>query len=315
MKLSDFHQVYPLTSPIRGDGQPSEELERYMQEHHIDLLHLHQELEMDSHYVQTHQDRSISAMGLHSHTFFEILYVRRGSVQYLLGTERYQLHPGDIIFVPPKVSHRALLAGAELYERYVVWLSPEFMALLRAIWPDLRLNDDRCRLLRPNAENGEPLRRAFQHGVSAAEEAGPGWELEVMGNTIQLLVQLERAFRDTRLISPERAQRELLDDIVEYIEHHLADKITLEGTARHFLVSRSTVSHTFQQRMEVSFYRFVTQRRLIAAKNHILAGESMNSIAEQVGFGDYSSFYRAFKQEYNISPRDYARLCAGHEGP
>lgn len=315
MKLSDFKNMQPDAGLFRSNGQLSEELLQYMQEHHIDLMRLHQEMEMDSHYVQTHQDRSISAMGLHSHTFYEILYVRRGSLQYLLGTERYQLHPGDIIFIPPRVSHRALLAGAELYERYVVWLSTEFMALLRNIWPELRLNGDRCRLLRPNAENGEPLRRVFQHGVSAAEEADPGWELEVIGNTIQLLVQLERAFRDTRLISPERAQRELLDDIVEYIEHHLADKITLEATARRFLVSRSTVSHTFQQRMEVSFYRFVTQRRLIAAKNRILAGESMNSIAEQVGFGDYSSFYRAFKQEYNISPRDYARLCAGHESP
>lgn len=313
LKFSDLKQLQPLATVISGHEQMSERLQHYMAEYHIDPLQLHQEIEMDSRYAQTHQDRSVSAMGLHSHIFYEIIYVRSGDLQYLLGTERYQLHSGDIVFVPPNVSHRALLNGDGPYDRYVVWLSTEFVALLRGIWPQLRLNVDRCRLLRPNAKNGEPLRRSFQHGVSVTEEASPGWELEVLGNTIQLVVQLERAFSDTQLVSPERAQRELLDDIVEYIEHHLAEKITLEATARQFLVSRSTVSHTFQQRMEVSFYRFVTQRRLIAAKNRILTGEPMSSIAEQVGFGDYSAFYRAFKQEYNISPRDYARWCAGHE--
>ncbi|MBD5093763.1 MAG: helix-turn-helix domain-containing protein [Subdoligranulum sp.] len=50
------------------------------------------------------------------------------------------------------------------------------------------------------------------------------------------------------------------------------------------------------------------QRRLLAARQRILAGDSMGSIAEQVGFCDYSAFYRAFKQEYGIAPRDYARL-------
>ena len=34
----------------------------------------------------------------------------------------------------------------------------------------------------------------------------------------------------------------------------------------------------------------------------------VGDVAEQVGFTDYSSFYRAFKQEYGISPRQYRKL-------
>lgn len=282
----------------------------------IDMQNIYQEIEMNSRFVNTHPDNGQNAMALHSHAFYEVLYIRRGNIQYLLGTNRYSVHPGDVIFVPPQVSHRAMLTGQgnEPYERYVLWLSREFVAMLRNIWPGLRLNGDRCRLLRMSGEDRDSVGGLFQRGISIAAEGRPGGELEVIGNTIQLLVQLDRLFSDDEITPPEREKRELLDDVVEYIERHLAEKITLEGTARHFLVSRSTVSHAFQQKLDVSFYRFVTQRRLLAARERILAGDSMNSIAEQVGFSDYSAFYRAFKQEYGIAPRDYAKLRGEQEG-
>ena len=37
-------------------------------------------------------------------------------------------------------------------------------------------------------------------------------------------------------------------------------------------------------------------------------GLLMENVAQQTGFGDYSGFYRAFKQEYGISPRQYRNL-------
>ena len=60
--------------------------------------------------------------------------------------------------------------------------------------------------------------------------------------------------------------------------------------------------------MDVSFYRYVTQRRVIAAKVLILNGEPLESIGEQVGFVDYSTFYRAFRQAFSISPMQFKKL-------
>jgi len=60
--------------------------------------------------------------------------------------------------------------------------------------------------------------------------------------------------------------------------------------------------------MGVSIYRYITQRRLIAAKTLIGQKMPMEEIARQVGFSDYSTFYRAFKQEFGISPRQFSQL-------
>ena len=108
---------------------------------------------------------------------------------------------------------------------------------------------------------------------------------------------------------PMKAEKpELLDQVLTYIEKHLSNKITLADTAHHFYVSESTITHTFRKKMGISFYRCVTQRRLIAAKKLIEQGVSLEDTAEQVGFSDYSSFFRAFKQEYGIPPRQYRKM-------
>ena len=88
----------------------------------------------------------------------------------------------------------------------------------------------------------------------------------------------------------------------------MAEKITLEDLARHLYVSESTVSKIFRQKMGVSFYRCVTQQRLISAKTLINEGKSLEDVSRAVGFTDYSTFYRAFKKEYGITPRQYTQL-------
>lgn len=60
--------------------------------------------------------------------------------------------------------------------------------------------------------------------------------------------------------------------------------------------------------MGISFHQCLTQRRLIAAKALIQEGTLLETVGQDVGFADYSTFYRAFRKAYSISPRQYRRL-------
>ena len=86
------------------------------------------------------------------------------------------------------------------------------------------------------------------------------------------------------------------------------EKLTIRDIAHKFYISDSSISHQFKQKMGVSIYHYITQRRLISAKNLISKGMALEHVAVQVGFTDYSAFYRAFKQEYGISPRQYRNM-------
>ena len=129
-----------------------------------------------------------------------------------------------------------------------------------------------------------------------------------LGNTMTILAHMRRAYIERSAGTMKAEKPELPDRIMDYIERNYARHITIDDLARRFYVSNSTISHLFKQKMGVSIYRYITQRRLIAAKTLIEKGTHLDAVAAQTGFADYSGFYRAFKQEYGISPRQYRNL-------
>ena len=154
----------------------------------------------------------------------------------------------------------------------------------------------------------EYLGNLFHFGIQEAERMEAGWEAVMIGNTMALIVQIMRATEAQMAEANRPEQPELLDQILAYVEKNYSFKITLADTARYFYVSEGTITQTFRKKMGTSFYRCVTQRRLIAAKSMIQDGISLENIAEQIGFLDYSTFYRAFRQEYGISPRQFKKM-------
>lgn len=309
MKLNELHKLaQAMTNTSSGD------LQERIRELGLDPNRLYQELEMSSPYVDTHRDSSLSNanMQLHSHTFYELIYCCNDcNAEYLVGSERYRLRQGDIVFVPPGTSHRPLLPEkmAQPYQRYVLWLSQEFMEKFALLFPypftDKQAN---AGLLRTGETSPAPLGDLFKNGILEAETQKDGWEAAIIGNTITLLSQLKRATDGHRLHPLKAETPQLLDKLTAYVEENYTNSITLSDTAGKFYISESTISHLCKEKLGVSFYQYVTQRRLIAAKSLIEKGFLLEDVALQSGFGDYSGFYRAFRQAYGITPRQYKNL-------
>ena len=279
----------------------------------VDFQNFYQELEMSDPHVETHRDVSYAnaQLSLHSHTFYELLYcINDCDAEYLVGADRYRLKKGDIVFVPPGVSHRPLLPEVltEPYQRYVLWLSPEFVDNFAAMYMPPGIQTDYGTLLRTGGTKWEMLGEYFRKGVWEAENQRPGWQAAVVGNTVTLLTMMGRSIQERTAAVLKAEKPDLLNEVLAYVENQLSEKITLEDTAKHFYVSVSTITQLFRQKMGTSFYRCVTQRRLISAKAMINEGVSLEDVSRAVGFTDYSSFYRAFKKEYGITPRQYKQL-------
>ena len=316
MKLDEVQKMSRMNWPKTPEGHKM--MMAYLQEQGIDPSNLYQELEMSSHDVNTHRDTSYTnvTVNLHSHSYTEVIYCRSADqVEYLVESERYRICPGDILFIPPGVSHRPILSDhmSVPYERDVIWISQDFMEDFMARAQELRggenhdVPDYRAPIRTANTR-WEFLGELFRRGVMEEEEKLPGWDAVVVGNTLTILAYMRRAYLE-RSVNPMKAEKpELLDRITAYIEENYREHITVDDLARKFYVSNSTISHQFKQRMGVSLYRYITQRRLIAAKTLIRQGMMLENVARNTGFVDYSTFYRAFKQEYGISPRQFTQL-------
>lgn len=315
MKLSEITNLYNLYNQeqilYKDPLKNKEDRDIFLKAHHI-ALDSYQELEMDSHFADAHQDISYTKdiVSLHSHMFFELLYCRSGKIEYFLGTKRYRVTPGDIIIIPPGISHRPLFPEylEEPYRRYVIWISAEMMSFFQKQCPELSSIVSSPTFIHTKDTSFAYLKDYFSRACFENIEHSLGWEISILGITSELIPLLARAKNSVLTPAPLPEKPELIDEILYYIENNMTKKIVLSDVAKQFFVSESTISQLFRKKLDVSFYHCVTQRRLIAAKNCILQGDSLDSIYEKVGFGDYSTFFRAFKKEYGISPSKYKNL-------
>jgi len=312
VKIDEMRKMARLDFPHTEEGY--RKMVAHFKSIGLDPTNLYQELEMSSRFVNTHRDTSYSntTVNLHSHDYYEIIHCRSSSgVEYLIGSNRYRLQKGDIVFVPPGVSHRPILPKKLTvpYERDVLWISQEFAEYLSAMFTDdaMELRDHSIPI-RTAGTRWEFLGDLFRNGVLEEEQKRPGWDAAVIGNTMTILAHMRRAYIERSAGTMKAEKPELLDRVAAYIEKHYTTHITIDDLARQFYVSNSSISHLFKQKMGVSVYRYITQRRLISAKNLIGQKLPLEEVSRRVGFSDYSTFYRAFKQEYGISPRQFAQL-------
>lgn len=294
---------------------PKKQVHRKSESEISDPSARYQKMSMSMPGAQINYDDSMTSdvVGMHTHTFYEILFICRGQdVQYLFNNNRYQLKKGDIMLIPPGTPHRPLFLHelTEPYERYALWIETEFFENETARFPELNFALEECRktdsgLLRGTEALYSSFHAAF-HSLWVEQQSGRyGYQAEVTFGAMQLMVYISRLFYYRNASVAEMESENLFDETLRYIDEHLEQKLTLESVAQNMCVSKSTISHLFQKQLGVSFYRTVIQRRLIVSRNRIVSGVPLSQVWESCGFADYSSFYRHFKKEYGISPREF----------
>jgi len=95
---------------------------------------------------------------------------------------------------------------------------------------------------------------------------------------------------------------------MQYVECHLNDPLTREMLARNLGVSASYLNQTFRDIEGVSLMRYVTQRRIEAAKRILEnTDESLKDVSQLTGFASPASFCGVFKRMTGVTPKQYRR--------
>ena len=116
-----------------------------------------------------------------------------------------------------------------------------------------------------------------------------------------------RTMRDTSPVEGEDFGNGIIQEILSYINNHYTQPIRIENLARSFGVSVSWLSHEFTRFTNRSVYDYVLYRRVMLARQQMLGNASLNDIAYQCGFNDYSNFLRSFGKTVGMSPSQYRK--------
>jgi len=97
----------------------------------------------------------------------------------------------------------------------------------------------------------------------------------------------------------------VMDDIFRYIREHLTEDLSLEVLEEQFYVSRYHLCREFKKLTGQTIHSYVVKSRLDLCKKYIEQGKPIKEVYSLGGFGGYNHFFRAFKKEYGMTPKEY----------
>ena len=234
-----------------------------------------------------------------SHDFCEIYCFLEGDAAYCVEGTRYLLKPGDVVVIGKGEVHRVELLSRQRYRRMGVHFDPS--ALPEALCPDRLLAPFRDR---PSGQWNHYPARLFP---------GSHWTVYlqqlVRQDTPQaalcclqpLLLELAQCFPVLQAAGLA-VETDPAAPMMNYINHHLTDKLSLEELARQFSLSQTHLNRLFRRSAGTTVWEYVTLKRLALARELLGRGILPTQVCEQCGFGDYSSFFRAYKSHFGTAP-------------
>lgn len=258
-----------------------------------------------------YREEKPEVVSVHHHDFYEIYFFLGGDVSFRVEGRTYHLEPGDLLLINPQELHQPLIQPGAVYERIVLWIDRNFLTGISTEQTDLLACFDQTapnhsNLIRPPKMHRTVIRDLLESLTREyySQEYGSG--IYADGLFYQLVVEINRLAKleSKRISQPEGP--DLISQMLCYIGSHYQENITLDVLAKEFYVSKYYLCHEFSRRTGTSVYQYVILKRLMQAREFLAEGQAPGEVYKICGFGDYANFYRAFKTEYGISPREYA---------
>lgn len=262
-------------------------------------------------------------MGIHIHDCYEVYFSISGGKQFLIDDRVYQFQPGDIFFINQFESHYLSEVDLLNHERIVLSIYPEY--LKRFSTPQTDLNYCFTQRHTPFghrislSEDEQKRFMYFIHKLSEGREFGQ----DVLDQSVftGLAVFLNRAFKErctqTTVAASHRkgpsmgTRRAQIDDILSYINSHLATDLSIAALASHFYLSKSHLCQVFKDSTGTTINQYVTAKRIALAKALLADGHTVAETSSLCGFRDYSNFLKSFSRIVGVSPKKYATYTRG----
>lgn len=96
-----------------------------------------------------------------------------------------------------------------------------------------------------------------------------------------------------------------VSEMVDYINEHLYEKITIEDIAARFYLNHDYAARIFKKHVNTTIRNFITLQRITKAQQLLLEGETVAQVQLKTGYGSYEHFFRTFKKITGMTPKEY----------
>lgn len=282
-------------------------------EYHIECFRTRQQMQTKNYEVFHYKDDKLGSVTAHHHDFYEVYIFLGGEVEYWVEGQNYALKSGDVLLISPLELHKAQVCSQNLpYERIVLWVHPTYLQTLSDGKTNLaqcfdRKNQSHTNLLRLNLTQITQVKSLAERLIAENHSDAFGSEAAAKAVLSMLMIELNRMAMECMSISmpQEDTEEHFVEYVLTYIDEHYQQDILLDRLAEDFFVSKYHLAHEFKRMVGTSVYHYIMLKRLVMSKQMLREGMPPTQVYRHCGFKNYATFYRAFRNEYNISPKQF----------
>ena len=262
-------------------------------------------------------DKESGEIKTHYHDFDKITIFLKGRVSYMIEGRTYDLKPYDIVLVKHNDMHRLTVDNSKVYDRIIVYISPNFMNAYQTDTYDLNFCFQKAQAEHSNVLRIPSLEKSSLFGSIVRLEksfSDKGYVAELYRQVLflEFMIHLNRAALKNRLEFIDTEHISKVAGILQYINDNLTDDLNIDHISSTFFVSKYYMMRQFKQETGYTLGNYISRKRLLLAKELILSGVPGTQACFDCGYKDYSTFSRAYRRLFGESPRDtLSQISAG----
>ncbi len=242
----------------------------------------------------------------HLHPEWELIWLLEGALSLKVEDGSYSMEKGSLVLLPPGMVHE-LNAGTKEATFLCLQMTSDFLTLsksvtTKSIFPEEFLIE----------EEMSRVKHMILDTALSYFKRPPLYEMSSKGECIilmhALLTHMPIKTMTAEELSIKKRKNERLERLMEYVEEHYREKISLSDFAEKEGVSMNYLSHFVKDTLGHSFQSYVNLVRFHAAVRLIEAQRyRMTEIYSLAGFSDYKYFSAAFKARSGLTPEEFSR--------
>jgi AraC-like DNA-binding protein len=228
----------------------------------------------------------------HTHASWTVFVVDEGAVRYDLESHHRGAAGPRVTILPPHVVHDGRAASVDGYRKRVLYVDADVLAerlVGRAID-------------HPDIEDPSIVR---EFGALHSVLRDPERTFEAESHLALMCERVQRHLGDGPVATNIRRMDRIASDLRDLLDAEGVDAPTLAEAGRMLHVSPAHLVRCFARAFGIAPHRYLIGRRIDAARERLLHGESIAQVAAEVGFHDQAHLTRHFRRHVGVTPGRY----------